>query len=66
MWMKRMRTQLRVRILELRLRNPCAFSITSHTNFFAAYCQLQAQVVPVLCFIFLRNSYGNEEPKNKC
>ena len=60
-----MRTQLRVWNLELRPRNPCASSITLHTKFSAAYCQLQAQVVPVLCY-FLRNSYGNEEPKNMC
>ena len=58
-----MRTQLRVWNLELRPRNPFAISITSHTNFFAVYGQLQAQVVPVLCY-FLRNSYGSEEPKN--
>ena len=60
-----MRTQLRVWNLELRPRNPCAFSITSHTDFFEAYCQVQAQDVPLVCYC-LRNSYGNEEPKNTC
>ena len=45
-------------------KSMCLFHNTAY-HFFESYCQLQAQVVPVLCY-FLRNSYGNEEPKNTC